>query len=147
DNTYPRELADVNGDHLADIVGFGSAGAWVSLATGGGHFGAPTLALAGLGTNDGWSSEDTYPRHLADVNADGLADIVGFASNGVGVSLATGGGHFGAPTFELASFATDVGGWSSNTTYPREVADITGDGASDIVGFGSAGVWTSESIL
>jgi FG-GAP-like repeat len=32
-------MADVNGDGLADIVGFGGAGVTVALATGGGNFG------------------------------------------------------------------------------------------------------------
>ena len=56
---------DVNGDGLADIVGFGSAGVYVALATGGGHFAAPVLELAGLGNSavaGGWSSYNQYPR-------------------------------------------------------------------------------------
>ena len=40
----------------------------------------------------GWSSDDLYPRELADVNGDGLADIVGFGIAGVTVALATGAG-------------------------------------------------------
>jgi glucose/arabinose dehydrogenase/uncharacterized protein (DUF2141 family) len=144
DNTYPRKLADVNGDSRADIVGFSSAGVYESLATGGGHFAMPTFELAAFGTNaGGWSSDNTYPRKLADVNGDGKADIVGFSSAGVYVSLATAGGHFAAPTFELAAFGTNAGGWSSDNTYPRELADVNGDGKADIVGFSSAGVYVS----
>src|SRR5439155_1003835 len=105
DDTYPRELADVNGDCRADIIGFSSAGVYESLATAGGQFAAPTFELAAFGTDaGGWSSDNTYPRALADVNGDGMADIVGFAQSGVYVSLATGGGHFAAPAFELAAF-------------------------------------------
>ena len=142
--SYPRELADVNADGLADIVGFGDAGVWTSLATGNGHFAAPTFELAAFGPNaGGWSSDDRYPRELADVNADGLADIVGFGDAGVWASLATGNGHFAAPTFELAAFGPNAGGWSSGTSYPRELADVNADGLADIVGFGDAGVWTS----
>jgi hypothetical protein len=44
-------------------------------------------------------------------------------------------------------FGTNAGGWSSNDTYPRELADITGDGKADIVGFGSTGVWSSASVV
>jgi hypothetical protein len=61
-------------------------GVCVSLATGGGHFAAPTFELAAFGASagaGGWTSQDLYPRTLADVNGDGTADIVGFASNGV----------------------------------------------------------------
>ena len=52
-----------------------------------------------------------YTRDLADVNGDGMADIVGFGQGGVYVSLATGGGNFAAPTFELPTMLlAQVGG-------------------------------------
>jgi hypothetical protein len=118
----------------------------VSLSTGGGHFAPPTFELAAFGTNaGGWSSDDLYPRKLADVSGDGVPDIVGFASNGVYVSLATGFGHFAPPTFELAAFGTNAGGWSSQNTYPRELADFNGDRLADIFGFSQAGVYVSFS--
>src|SRR5262245_61508819 len=145
-NTYPREVADVNGDGRADIVGFGADGVYVSLNTGGGHFAMPTFELAAFGTNaGGWTSQDLYPRTLADVNADGLADIVGFGADGVHVSLATTGGHFASPPFQLPAFGANAGGWNSDNTYPRQLADITGDGKADIIGFAANGVWTSTS--
>jgi hypothetical protein len=145
-DTFPRALADVNGDGRADIVGFGADGVYVSLGTGGGHFAAPTLELAAFGTNaGGWTSQDLYPRTLADVNGDGMADIVGFGADGVSVSLATGGGHFSSPTFQLPAFGANAGGWNSDNTFPRQLADITGDGKADIVGFAANGVWTSTS--
>ncbi len=200
-NTYPRQLADVNGDGMADIVGFGQRGVSVSLATGDGHFAAPTFELAKFGPSaGGWSSQNTYPRQLADVNDDGMADIVGFGQRGVSVSLATGDGHFAAPTFELAQFgplpeagvariltraslrmwtttewptssalgkgvsvslatgdghfaaptfelaqfAPAAGGWSSDNIYPRQLADVDNDGMADIVGFGRLGVYVSQ---
>jgi hypothetical protein len=61
------------------------------------------------------------------------------------VSLATGNGHFAAPTFDLANFAPGAGGWSSDHLYPRELADVSGDGRADIVGFGQAGVYVSQA--
>src|SRR5262245_57297709 len=81
--------SDVTGDGMADIVGFSSAGVYVSRATGNGHFGAPTFELAAFGAGagaGGWTSDDLYPRTLGDVNADGRADIVGFGSAGVSAS-------------------------------------------------------------
>jgi hypothetical protein len=144
DTTYPRAVADVNGDGMADIIGFGGAGAWVSLATGGGHFADPVLGVSNFGLfAGGWTSETTYPRAVADVNGDHMADIVGFGGAGVWVSLATGGGHFAAPVLEVSNFGFTAGGWTSNDTYPREVADVNGDGLADIVGFGGGGVWVS----
>ena len=90
---FPRELADFNGDGKADIVGFGGAGVYVALATGDGDFGPTSFKLAEFGTDasaGGWSSEDRFPRHLADVNHDGGADIVGFGYDGVYDALAHG---------------------------------------------------------
>jgi len=143
DDTYPREVADVNGDGMADVVGFAQSGVWVSLATGQGNFAQPTFELSAFGvTAGGWSSDDTYPRKVADVNGDGMADIVGFGNAGVYVSLATGGGSFAAPVFTLSSFGT-AGGWTSENLYPREVADVNADGRADIVGFGGTGIYVA----
>src|SRR5262249_49458005 len=50
---------------------------------------------------------------------------------------------FNAFTFELAQFGTAAGGWASDDQYPRELADVNGDGMDDIVGFGQAGVYVS----
>ncbi len=77
------------------------------------------------------------------MNGDGMADIVGFASTGVLVSFATGDGHFAPPIFDLSAFGPDAGGWSSDDTYPRELADVNGGGRADIVGFASTGVVVS----
>ena len=146
DDLYKRELADVNGDGKADIVGFGNTGVFVSLATSNGHFASPTFELASFGSGaGGWTSDDLYKRELADVNGDGKADIVGFGNTGVFVSLATSNGHFASPTFELASFGSGAGGWSSDNLYKRELADVDGDGKADIVGFGYSGVYVSHS--
>ena len=146
EDRYPRLLADVNGDGKADIVGFADGGVLVSLATGNGHFATPTGEIGAFGfTAGGWSSEDQYPRLLADVNGDGMADIVGFGAGGVLVSLATGNGHFATPTSEIANFGTNAGGWVSQDLYPRTLGDVNGDGAADIIGFGQAGVYESLS--
>jgi hypothetical protein len=56
--TYPVALGDVNGDGMDDIVGFGSAGVYVSLATGGGNFAEPILALSAFGADAGWGNQD-----------------------------------------------------------------------------------------
>src|SRR5262249_53496552 len=132
----------------ADIVAFSSAGVYESQATAGGHFAMPTFELAAFGTSaGGWSSDDTYPRKLADVDGDGggMADIVGFSSAGVYESLATPGGHFAMPTFELAAFGTMAGGWSSANPHPLALADVNGDGKADIVGFSLPGVLATHA--
>lgn len=146
-NTFPREVADVNGDGKADIIGFGASGVYVSFSTGAG-FTTPAFVLASYGTSTsagGWSSYNTYPRKMGDVNGDGKADIVGFGASGVSVALSTGSG-FAAPVIALADYSPNLGGWTNYETFPREVADINGDGKADIIGFGGAGVYRSLSL-
>jgi hypothetical protein len=146
-DSYPRLLADITGDLRADIVGFSSIGVFLSLN---GSFGflhpefVPGSSFWGAQTG-GWSSQDLYPRELADINHDGKADIVGFASNGVYASFGIGAnGGFSAPTFMGGSFwGAQTGGWSSQDTYPRFMADADGDGWTDIVGFAQGGVYVA----
>src|SRR5438105_3720126 len=99
---------------MADVIGFAKTGVGGSLASGGGHFAVPAFQLGQFGTNaGGWTTQNEVPRLLADVNGDGMADIVGFASTAVVVSLASGGGHFAPYTFELGQFGSIAGGWTS----------------------------------
>ncbi len=144
-NATPRSLADVNGDGMADIVGFGYDGTWVSLATGGGNFAAPHLALSGFGASvvaGGWTSQDAAPRQIGDVNGDGRADIVGFGWAGTYVALGQADGTFGTAQPDVPGFATSpaAGGWTSQDLYPRVLGDVTGDGRADLVAFAYAGV-------
>jgi hypothetical protein len=83
---YPRMMADVNGDGMADIVGFGYAGAYVVLSNGAG-FDRPSKWIKSFAYDAGWQSQDKLPRMMADVNGDGMADIVGFGKTGVYVAF------------------------------------------------------------
>jgi hypothetical protein len=141
-NSYPRFLANVYGSGADDIVGFGSDGVYVAKNLDNGTFAAPTRVLSAFSGAQGWTSQDAYPRELADVNGDGLADIVGFGSDGTYVSQNIGNGQFTSPMFVSPNFgqSTSAGGWTSNDLYPRELADINGDGSADIVAFGATGV-------
>jgi Ca2+-binding RTX toxin-like protein len=144
---YPRQLADVNGDGLADIVGFADIGLLVSLAMDDGTFGSPYYGLYDLATQaGGWTTQDQYPRLLADVNGDGLADIVAFSDDEVYVSLSI-GSSFAAKTRHVLSsgFGTSSGGWVSQDQYPRQLADVNGDGRADIVGFHTDGTYVALS--
>lgn len=145
---YPREMADVNGDGRADVVGFGDAGVYVSLANIDGSYAPSFLALSAFGAapnSGGWSSQDRYPREMADVNGDGRADIIGFGENEVYVALANADGTFAPSKVATMQFGagTGAGGWTSMDRYPRELADVNGDGRADIVGFGENGVYVS----
>jgi Ca2+-binding RTX toxin-like protein len=138
---YPRQVADVNGDGRADIVGFASDAVYVSLGQTNGTFGQAFVANTSYTESDTWVSFDLYPRQVADVNGDGRADIVGFANEGVYVSLGQVDGTFGAAIFAHNDFNVIGGGWTSFDKYPRQVADVNGDGRADIVGFGQDNVY------
>ncbi len=139
---HPRFLADLTGDGRADIVGFGQTGVRVALNNGNGTFTPPQLVVANFGYNAGSWRITKHPRFLADLTGDGRADIVGFGDDGVRVSLNNANGTFAAPQLVVADFGYNAGGWRVEK-HPRFVADLTGDGRADIVGFGQGGVWVA----
>ncbi len=141
---HPRMLGDVNGDGRADIVGFGNAGAYVSLGNLDGTFQDPLLGVANYGYDAGGWRVERHPRMLGDVNNDDWDDIVGFGNAGAYVSLSNGDGTFQEPQFVVANYGYDAGGWRV-TRHPRMLGDVNGDGREDIVGFGNGGVWVSRS--
>ncbi|HEX5749977.1 MAG TPA: VCBS repeat-containing protein [Archangium sp.] len=134
---HPRFLADITGDGRADIIGFGNAGVYVARNRGDGSFEAPRLVLSDFGYDAGWRVEQ-HLRFLADITGDGRADIIGFGGTGVYVALSRGDGTFEAPQRVTVSFSTEAG-WQM-AKHPRLLADITGDGRADIIGFGDVGV-------
>ena len=131
---------------MADIVGFGDEGVYIALATGGGSFGPASLKLAGFAPSaGGWSSNDLYPRELADVNLDGKIDIVGFGEAGVYVAPGNGDGSFKPALRRFALLHSWRRRLDRSGRLPRLLADVNGDGAADIVGFGQTGVWEALS--
>ncbi|GAA4464908.1 hypothetical protein GCM10023189_44820 [Nibrella saemangeumensis] len=142
---HPRLVVDLTGDGRADIVGFGNAGVWVARNNGDGTFQDPQLVVGNFGYEAGGWRVDMHPRFLADTTGDGRPDVVGFGDFGVWVARNNGDGTFQPPQLIVGNFAYIAGGWRVDM-HPRFLADISGDGRADIVGFGNAGVWVSISI-
>ena len=142
--THPRFMADTTGDGRADIVGFGNAGVYVSRAPGGRHLRPGHPRRRQLRLRRRRLAGEQHPRFVADINGDGRADIVGFGNAGVYVSRAQADGSYGPVTRVVDNFGYDAGGWRVES-HPRFLADTTGSGRLDIVGFGNAGVWVSRA--
>ena len=131
-NKNPRMMADVNGDGMQDIVGFGNAGIYVSTSTGT-DFNKHTRWYAGFAHDKGNWRVDKHPRMMADVNGDGMQDVVGFASKGVYVALSDGERFLPAKKW-VNGFTYNDGQWRVEK-HPRMMADVNGDGMQDVVGF------------
>jgi hypothetical protein len=138
----PRFVGDVDGDGKGDVVAFGAYGVFVSRSTGS-SFEAPSRWSNAFSAYRGWVSQNTLPRFLADVNGDGMADIVAFGVYGAYVSLST-GTNFAAPTLWMRNYGTAIG-WRSQNVFPRALGDVDGDGKADIVAFGQSGTYVSFS--
>src|SRR5215468_2565768 len=93
----------------------------------------------------GFNWTDQHPRFVADVTGDGRADIVGLGRDGVWVSLnSRGDGIMQIPRLVLRGFGENAGSWHVDR-HPRVLADVTGEGRADIVGFGDDDVYVGLS--
>lgn len=137
-DTFPRLVADLNGDGRADILGFANFGAIVSLANADGTFQNSQLAIGDFGARFGWISQSRFLRQLADVNGDGTPDLIGFGNAAVIVALGNGDGTFQPTKTGVAEFGVSQG-WDLPDATPRVLADVNGDGRADIVGFARTG--------
>jgi hypothetical protein len=147
-NAYPRILGDVNGDGRDDIIGFGYKKVFVALANSAGSGFEPQQAWLSdsLCRIKGWSSQDVYPRLMGDLNGDGRDDVVGFGYQAICVALASPSGDGFLPQqIWLWDSLCRIKGWSSQSIYPRLLADVDGDGLADIVGFGQQAICVTRS--
>ncbi|WP_327435463.1 FG-GAP-like repeat-containing protein [Streptomyces sp. NBC_01201] len=140
---HPRFVVDTTGDGRLDIVGCHDDGVWVSLQDEEGSFAEPLYVLDDFGTEQGWGSADRQPRFLIGTTGGEALDIVGFGPQGVVVSRGRGDGTFEPAKLVLNDFG-QTQGWTSDR-HIRFLADVTGDGTPDIVGFGNEGVWVSHN--
>ncbi|MFE9296201.1 FG-GAP-like repeat-containing protein [Streptomyces niveus] len=140
---HPRFLADTTGDGRLDIVGCHDDGLWVSLQDEEGTFAEPLYVLDDFGVDQGWSSIKEHPRFMVRTTSGGAPDIVGFGPQGMVVARGRGDGTFEPSQLILNDYG-QAQGWTGEK-HLRLLADVTGDGNPDIVGFGNEGVWVSHN--
>ncbi|MCZ0210503.1 VCBS repeat-containing protein, partial [Streptomyces sp. UMAF16] len=140
---HPRFLADTTGNGRLDLAGCHDDGVWISLQDEDGVFAEPLYVLDDFGTDQGWASVEEHPRFLLKTTGDGATDIIGFGPYGVVVARGLEDGTFEPAKLVLNDFGT-AQGWTA-TKHLRFLADITGDGNPDIVGFGDEGVWVAHN--
>jgi hypothetical protein len=137
-NGYSFEYGDVTGDGKADAVAFNvsleRAVVWAANSTGTGF-------ISGAQWLDGPYVYNGYTFSLADVTGDGKADIVGFnPSVERAIVWVSNGTSFN-------SGAQWVDGPYAYSGYTTNVADVTGDGKADLIGFSASAeraiVWAS----
>jgi hypothetical protein len=121
-------VADVTGDHKADIVGLGCGYVGVEPSTG-----------TSFGPYQTWLSSSfngQYGNFVADVTGDGKADLVGLGNGYVGVEPSTGTSFGPYQTWLSGTF---------NGQYGNFVADVTGEGRADLVGLGNGYIGVEPS--
>jgi len=120
--------ADVNGDGLTDVVGRNAYGHWWACVSDGTTFTNQVMLDSWL-----WSSAVPWSNVLAaDVNNDGLEDVVGLNACGDWWACISDGTGFRNQY---------MGNWGSATWYDVNVVDLNGDGMDDVVGRTIAGDW------
>lgn len=134
---HVRLIRDLDGDRRGDIIAFGNEGVEVALSSGSG-FAAPSLALAALGNNHGFTPANSL-RTIADVTGDGVPDLVAFGPSSVMVSV-RGATSFASPAVWSTEYPDPV-------TWPvLTMADVSGDGRADIVGIDNWGVYVALAL-
>ncbi|HTT62812.1 MAG TPA: VCBS repeat-containing protein, partial [Bryobacteraceae bacterium] len=121
------QVADVNGDGIPDVIVIPSLVIGTLLGKGDGTF------RPGPSSNTGWVSSGVVFNVPADLNGDGIIDLVitGGGNGGLGICFGNGDGSFQAAV--NLSIADGI--------YNAVVGDFNGDGIPDILASGGKGLW------
>jgi len=137
-------LVDVDGDGRADLCARTATGLDCHLSQAGGF----SAAIAGPAWSDesGWGDYDNYSTiRLADIDADGDADVCGRANAGIRCHRWMGEAF--EPDALVGPELSDDTGWSNVRFYSTiRLADVDGDGAADLCARAAAGLrcWPSQ---
>lgn len=142
-NGFPYDkfqVADVTGDGRADIIAVSTNGPIRNVVA---RSLGSTYSQPAPAQSDNTSSP-LFGNLIGDITGDGRNDLVGPDQT---KSISWSAISRGDGTFtDFAQAADNFGagaGWGGD--HPVQLGDVTGDGRADLVGFGSAGVWTATS--
>lgn len=138
---HQRNIVDVNGDGLGDIVGFANNGLYIALSTG--H----SFATRGKWSNffghqtNKWTNPQ-HPRYFADLDNNGCNDIIGFGEEHVRIHTMhdSNGDGLCDPAGIDTSYVFNGFVDESAITSPKFVTDYNGDGVPDLINFTSTAV-------
>lgn len=138
--------AGVTGDGYADAVRFGNdVNTYTGRAVGAGTFTTFGVGVGvghfGYNNGAGYGTATQPSPSIGNVSNDHRANLVGFSSSGVVSATSRGDGTFDAARRVNAGFGSGRG-WTV-AQHPRLLADVTGEGWADVVGFGNAGVFVA----
>jgi hypothetical protein len=134
------QLADIDGDGRAELIGRGSKGIEVYHWNEETHLWDAVSQAGPFADADGWTAPDRYSTiQLADLDGDGKAELIGRGSKGIEVwswNVAT---HKWDALGQGGPFAD----WTAPEYYSTiQCADIDGDGKEELIGRGSNGLQT-----
>lgn len=133
----PRFVEDVNGNGMADIIGFSESGVEIGYNQDS-KFSTAKLVVDGFNAGVSIKSFNKTKNQVffIDMNKDGKTDVVTFGDKQVFVALSK-GSALGAPEIWLRNPIKNVS-WTKNTLV--KVVDLNNDGYPDIIAFNTKGV-------
>ncbi|WP_019614623.1 ElyC/SanA/YdcF family protein [Psychromonas ossibalaenae] len=153
------QMQDMNDNGKADIVAFGEDGVYVAYAEDGKfgpmhkyseQFGATAIVNGSEDGHDFASSLTQYLRLAGDVTGNGYPDAVIFGADAIyvaennGTEFSEAKAWLGPETDEEGNHASFIDGWD-NADHYRGLADMNGNGRSDIVTIGNKDVVIAHS--
>ncbi len=122
----PVLVTDLNGDGFADIVSFSGDGYCVLLGGANATWNSQPQQFVTASMQSESGLANIYGVSIADMNGDGVPDIVAVGPNGIYITYAQGDGTLGsAPAPEVGQVST----WAT-------LVDVDGDGNLDVVSAG-----------